>query len=150
PKFFDFIGNQLIPQIDSAYKTEKTNRTLLGHSFAGYFVLYSLLNQSESNTTTFKNFGAASPSLWYNNYYLNRLPLKLKSRVNKDTVNIFTTVGGLEGPEWDLAPGKNLSDSMSKIKDLKIQHKVYSELGHMDVPLISFTKALQEFYPVKN
>jgi len=149
-KFYDFISKELIPHIDSNYRTEKRNRSLLGHSFAGYFSLYALLNQAEDSKITFKNFGAASPCLWYNKFYLNQLKEKLENRINKDTLNIFMTVGGLENPEWDIAPGKKLADSLSRIKDIKLQHKVYSDLGHMDVPVISFIKALQEFYPVNN
>jgi predicted alpha/beta superfamily hydrolase len=149
-KFYGFITKQLIPSIDSNYKTEKINRSLLGHSFGGYFSLYALLKQAENGNTIFKSFAAASPSLWYNNFYLNQLTEKLKKRANKDTVNVFTTVGGLENAEWDIAPGKNLADSIINIKDIKFQHKVYSDLGHMDVAQISFIKALQEFYTDHN
>jgi hypothetical protein len=145
-KFYDFITNQLIPYIDSTYKTEKINRTLLGHSFGGYFSLYALLNQVENGKTIFKNFAAASPSLWYNKFYLNQLTKKLKNRGNKDTLNVFTTVGGLENTEWDIVPGKKLADSFTNITDIKFQHEVYSDLGHMDVAAISFIKALQAFY----
>ena len=148
-KFYDFITNQLVPAIDSTYNTGKTNRSLLGHSFAGFFSLFALLNQVENNNTIFKNFAAASPSLWYNNFYLNQLKEKLKNRTNRDTLNVFTTVGGLENAEWDIGPGKKLADSISNIKDIKFQHKVYSDLGHMDVATISFVKALQEFYTVE-
>lgn len=145
-KFYDFITTQLISYVDSAYKTDKSNRSLLGHSFGGYFSLYALLNQVNNSKTIFKNFAAASPSLWYNNFYLNQLTEKLRNRINKDTLNIFTTVGGLENAEWDIAPGKKLADSLMNITDIKFQHKVYSDLGHMDVPVVSFTKALQAFY----
>ena len=148
-KFYDFITNQLVPAIDSTYNTGKTNRSLLGHSFAGFFSLFALLNQVENNNTIFKNFAAASPSLWDNNFYLNQLKEKLKNRTNRDTLNVFTTVGGLENAEWDIGPGKKLADSISNIKDIKFQHKVYSDLGHMDVATISFVKALQEFYTVE-
>ncbi len=147
-KFNDFISNQLIPFIDSSYKTNMSNRSLLGHSFGGYFTLYSLLNQTENNKTVFTNFAAASPSLWYGKFYLNSLAEKLKSRTKNDTLNIFTTVGGSENAEWDIAPGVRLSDSMAnaKLKNVKFQHKMYSNLGHMDVSTITFIQALQAFY----
>jgi len=147
-KFNDFISNQLIPRIDSSYKTIKTNRSLLGHSFGGYFSLYALLNQTENGKTVFTNFVAASPSLWYNKFYLNQLVDKLKSRTNTDTLNIFTTVGGLENAEWDIAPGTKLSENITNanFKTVKFQHKVYSNLGHMDVAAITFIQALQAFY----
>ena len=147
-KFNDFITNHIIPLIDSTYKTNKQNRSLLGHSFGGYFTLYALLNQLENNKTVFTNFAAASPSLWYNKFYLNQLTDKLKSRVNSDTLNVFITVGGLENTEWDITPGIKLSENIvnAKLKTVKFQHKVYSNLGHMDVSGITFIQALQTFY----
>ena len=147
-KFNDFISNQLIPYIDSSYKTNKTNRSLLGHSFGGYFTLYALLNQAENNKTVFTNFAAASPSLWYSKFYLNQLSDKLKSRTSTDTLNVFATVGGLENTEWDITPGVKLSEKIvnAKLKAVKFQHKVYSNLGHMDVSAITFIQALQTFY----
>lgn len=147
-KFNDFISDQLIPYIDLSYKTNKANRTLLGHSFGGYFTLYALLNQVENNKTVFTNFAAASPSLWYSNFYLNQLTDKLKSRGTTDTLNVFATVGGLENTEWDITPGTKLSENIvkAKLKAVKFQHKVYSNLGHMDVSTITFIQALQTFY----
>jgi uncharacterized protein len=147
-KFNDFISNQLIPYIDSSYKTNKTNRSLLGHSFGGYFTLYALLNQTENNKTVFTNFAAASPSLWYSKFYLNQLANKLKNRGITDTLNVFATVGGLENTEWDIIPGTKLSESFvnANLKAVKFQHKVYSNLGHMDVSGITFIQALQTFY----
>lgn len=147
-KFYDFISNQLIPYIDSSYKTNNTNRSLLGHSFGGYFTLYALLNQAENNKTVFTSFAAASPSLWYNKFYLNQLTDKLKNRGAADTLNVFVTVGGLENTEWDIAPGTKLAENIvnAKLKAVKFQHKVYSNLGHMDVSAITFIQALQAFY----
>jgi uncharacterized protein len=147
-KFNDFICNQLIPYIDSSYKTIKTNRSLLGHSFGGYFSLYALLNQAENGKTVFTNFAAASPSLWYNKFYLNQLTNKLKNRTNTDTLNILLTAGGLENAEWDIAPGTKLSESISNVnfKTVIFQHKIYSNLRHVDVAAITFIQALQAFY----
>ena len=147
-EFNDFISNQLIPFIDSSNKTIKTNRSLLGHSFGGYFSLYALLKQTENDKIIFTNFAAASPTLWYNKFYLNQLTDKLRSRTSTDTLNIFTTVGGLENAEWDIAPGAKLSENIEKanFKTVKFQHMVCRDLGHMDVPVITFIQALQAFY----
>lgn len=146
--FYDFISNQLIPYIDSSYKTNRKNRSLLGHSFGGYFTLYALLNQAENNKTVFTNFAAASPSLWYSKFYLNQLSDKLKIRTTTDTLIVFATVGGLENKEWDINPGTKLSENIvnAKLNAVKFQHKVYSNLGHMDVSAITFIQALQTFY----
>src|SRR5690606_6727817 len=68
-KFYTFIQTKLIPYIDSAYRTDKTNRTIMGHSFGGYFVLYALTCHLK-DVAIFNNFVAASPSIYYHDYYL--------------------------------------------------------------------------------
>ncbi len=146
--FHAFITQQLVPYIDSNYRTIVTNRSLLGHSFGGYFSLFSLLLQAENKQPVFKNIVAASPSLWYNNFYLNQLPGKLKAAGGKDSVNLFITAGGLEDSAWTILPVKKFADSLQGIKNLTTSAGIYSNLGHMDMATITFIKALQEFYRI--
>lgn len=74
-RFRQFISRELLPFIDSTYRTTTRNRSLLGHSFGGYFTLYTLLSQAQSKTRDFRYFVAASPPVWYNKYYLNQFRL---------------------------------------------------------------------------
>lgn len=146
--FNDFIVSQLIPHIDANFHADTTSRSLLGHSFGGYFSLYALLNQIESKRSTFKSIASASPSLWYNNFYLNQLTEKLQNRSTKDSLNLFLTVGGSEEQTWNIAPVQKLAANIRKapVENLAFQEHIYNDLEHMDVALISFTKALQAFY----
>jgi len=125
-KFFDFITKELMPKIDAEYRTEKENKALLGHSFGGYFVLYSLMNQFQNNRNDFKTFISASPSLWYNHFYLNQLPELLSQ--NNGSLNVFVTVGDKEDPTWSVKPVNDLSDKIleKKIKGLQFQSRVYN------------------------
>ncbi len=147
-KFDSFITNQLIPYIDSNYHTDKTNRSLLGHSFGGYFSLYALLNQIEAKRNSFRNFVSASPSLWYNNFYLGQLPGKLGELTNKDSISIFLSVGGLEDSVWNISPVKTFSGQIGSLglKNIDLHYRNYRELEHMDVAQLSFIKGLQQFY----
>jgi uncharacterized protein len=45
--FLHFLTHELIPFIESAYRVDAGNRTLLGHSWAGDFALYSLFKQPQ-------------------------------------------------------------------------------------------------------
>ncbi len=146
--FNSFIISQLIPHIDTDLRTDTTSRSLLGHSFGGYFSLYALLNQIENNGSTFKNIASASPSLWYNDFYLNQITEKLQSRQTQNPISLFMSVGGLEDPTWNISPTTKLATSIKKaqIKHLTFSEHVYNDLEHMDVAIISFTKALQEFH----
>ncbi len=43
--FLQFIVRELVPLIESEYRADPTDRTLLGHSSAAYFALYTLFQQ---------------------------------------------------------------------------------------------------------
>ena len=148
--FYTFLTKELLPEIDSHYRTNANKKALLGHSFGGYFVLYSLLKQLQNKTNDFDTFISASPSLWYNNFYLNQLPEQLAQREGR--LGIFLSVGGLEDSTWSVKPVKDLTAEIQKrnIKELQIRSRIYNHLEHMDVAVLSFTKGLQELTPGKN
>ncbi|RYF78107.1 MAG: hypothetical protein EOO39_02305 [Cytophagaceae bacterium] len=147
-RFRQFLSQELLPSIDSTYRTASQNRTLLGHSFGGYFALYTLLNQAQSKTRDFQNFVAASPSVWYHTFYLNQLPAQL-SRVNKaDSIRLFLSVGGQENAQWDIQPVVALTTAIKQTRKVGLAGEVYNQLGHMDTGQLSFLKGLQYFYPL--
>jgi uncharacterized protein len=142
--FYHFLIHELLPKIDKQYRTDKNNRTLSGHSFGGYFVLYSLLNQLNNKTSYFKNFISASPTLWYNDFYLNQLPQQLDKSI--EHLGLFITVGQMEDSIWSVNPLKNLTAEIRKrnLEGLQFKSRIYNHLDHMDVAALSFTKGLQE------
>ena len=142
--FHQYLTEELLPKIDSQYRTDINKRALLGHSFGGYFVLYSLLNQLQNNTNHFQNFISASPTLWYNNFYLNQLPEELAQ--SKKQLGIFLSVGDLEDSAWSVKPVRDLAAAMQKynIEGVEFKTQIYNHLDHMDVAVLSFTKGLQE------
>ena len=150
-KFYEFITGDLVPLIDSTYRTDTTNRSIAGHSFGGYFTLYTLLNQLENNRTDFANFVSASPSLWYHDFYLNRLTEKLKNRSTTNKLGIFMSAGSLENETWNITPVKNLADQIQKagLKDINLHAVIFNELDHMDVAQLTFIKGLQQFYTTR-
>ncbi len=146
-RFRQFLSRELMPSIDSTYRTSSHNRTLLGHSFGGYFALYTLLSQAKSKTHTFQNFVAASPSVWYNNFYLNQLPAQLGTVNKADSVRLLLSVGGQEDSQWAIKPVEALLTSLKQTNRVGLDGGVYSQLGHMDTGQLSFLKGLQSFYP---
>lgn len=146
--FYHFITEELLPQIDTNYRADKNKRTLLGHSFGGYFSLLALSEQIESKRSDFTSFVSASPTLWYNNNYLFNLTKKLNNSAIKDSLNIFLSVGAKEEAKWSVQPVKDLSEQLSNVKIQKIKNdvEIYSHLDHMDVGLISFIRGLEKIY----
>ncbi len=142
--FYNYITKELLPKIDSDFRTEPTDRTLLGHSFGGYFVVYSMLQQSKDQSSVFKNFISASPSLWYNDFYLTKQTDQLLA--NHKSIGLYLSAGELEDSTWQVNPVKRLASELQKKKkeELNLKIRIFNHLDHMDVPLVTFTKGLQE------
>ena len=147
--FYNYLTRELIPKVDGDYRTESANRTLLGHSFAGYFALYSLFHQTVSDTNEFRNFISASPSLWYNNFYLKPLPEQLAKSERK--VGLYISVGEMEDSTWSVKPLMDITKEIGerKIKGLEFNSRIYNHLEHMDVAILTFTKGLQDMFKIK-
>lgn len=148
-QFRQFIGQELLPLLDSTYRTLAQNRTLLGHSFGGYFSLYTLLSQAKTKTHVFQNFVAASPAVWYHNFYLNQLPAQLGSLAEFDSVRLLLTVGGRENRQWAIQPTTALLTSLRHTNRVGLLGGVYSQLGHMDTGQLSFLQGLASFYSLR-
>lgn len=86
--FFHFIVDELMPSINSTYRTDKMSNVLFGHSLGGLFCL-SVLQKEKS---PFSHYLISSPAVWWNNQEVlrNKLP-----RRNFQPV-VYLSVGGME------------------------------------------------------
>lgn len=62
PRFIRFLTDELGPRIDSLYRTDASNRSLLGLSLGGLLALHVLLERPDY----YQNYLVLSPSLWWN------------------------------------------------------------------------------------
>ena len=61
PAYLRFLREELIPFIDSSYRTVPGDRGLMGHSYGGLFVAYALTHVP----SLFQKYALGSPSLWW-------------------------------------------------------------------------------------
>jgi len=94
--FIKFLNQELQPYINSKYPTEK-NTTIIGHSIAGLFVLYSYLHHEES----FDNYLAIDPSLWWDKENLIKETQKLLDKGNRKEKSLYVAVANSLGKEMD-------------------------------------------------
>lgn len=137
-QFAKFLSEELISHIDGQYRTKPDKRTLLGHSFGGYFSLYALLYQIEKRRSDYHHFVAASPTLWYHDFYLKQLPDQLKKASISDSLSLFLSVGSMEDTTWSINPVLGLSKNLDTlgITQMHFTSQVYNSLDHMDVGLL--------------
>lgn len=138
--FYNFINTKVIPRIDSIYRTEKTNRTIMGHSLGGYFVLYSLLRHI-TDQPVFNSYIAASPSLSYHDGYLNKQFEKHNNDLN-DT-KLYMTIGELEIQVNKTNKFTSLSEILAMKNFLRIKPEVYKNLEHMGTAIPSFEDGIE-------
>lgn len=143
-KFYIFIKTKLVTYIDSAYRTDKSNRTIMGHSLGGYFVLYAL-NQNLSDSLIFNNFIAASPSIYYHdNYLAKEIGSSLIYQRNIARVKLYLTIGELEALENQSNDFKMFSKMLTD-KTISVQTEVFKGLEHMGAAIPTFENGIQLF-----
>ncbi len=142
-EFYDFITQEIIPKIDSTYRTDTSNRTLMGHSLGGYFTLYALL-RTTSKSSGFRNFVAASPSIWYGDHYLANQFESLSTSENRlRNANIYISFGELELDDFSRLNFINLSESI-KTRDVnRMATKIYKKMEHMGTAAPSFEDGIE-------
>jgi len=61
--FFAFLTEELGPRIDAAYRTDPSQRVLIGHSLGGLFALYAFCRTNDDLLPYFAHLVAADPSI---------------------------------------------------------------------------------------
>lgn len=91
-KFIQFIEEELIPYVESNYRTHPF-RVLEGHSFGGLFGVYTLMEKTE----LFDAYIIQSPALWWNKEEMTEKAktfFELRTSLNKA---IYFGIGGGDG-----------------------------------------------------
>jgi predicted alpha/beta superfamily hydrolase len=139
PKFLRFIKQELVPYIDSKYRTTKSGRTLIGSSFGGLFTLYALFHE----TALFDRYVLTSPSLGWDNELLFAYEKEYAAKNTQLPVRLFMGVGGLEAGS---TPGFQKFVAQLKLrnyKGLELDTKVLEGIGHSGSKAEGYTRGLQ-------
>ena len=137
-KFLLCIKNEIIPAIDSNYRTLKNDRTIMGSSFGGLFTLYAMLNGTE----LFQRYVATSPAIGWDNENIYLHENKYLDRHPKDTVRLFVAQGELEGGVPRFEKFMKLLVSRN-YPGFSIRSKVLDNMGHSGGKAEGYTRGLQ-------
>lgn len=91
-KFTQFLMYELKPAIYKKYPFHG-DEIIFGHSLAGYYVLWLLF----TNNSYFDRYIAFSPSIWWNQYELEKLALPFIKNQQFKSSPLFMAVGSEEG-----------------------------------------------------
>jgi len=96
--FLNFITEELIPYVESNYRTLDNDRTLIGHSRGAFFGFYTLFNKPG----TFKRFILGSPPIKIAGIDLFQYEEDFFQNNNSIIAKVFTAKGSLEKTDkWE-------------------------------------------------
>ncbi|MBN2639502.1 MAG: hypothetical protein JXR65_10515 [Bacteroidales bacterium] len=135
-KFLEFIQNELIPYVDSNYRTNAF-RVLEGHSLGGLFAASTLMEKPD----LFNAFIIMSPAMWWNGEELTKKAKPFFKTHPDLKKTIFFGIGTYEsGTEYGMRKElKNFTDVLSENqpKNLRFERKEMEGEGHMSSVLLS-------------
>ena len=126
PKFHAFLKEQLIPFVDSNYRTDPSRRVLMGGSFSGTFTLYAMFTEP----TLFSGYVASSPIVTYGDRFAFKQEADYADNHKDLPIKLFMSVGELEK---DLSRHvEEFSQTLSKhnYPGLDMEMRIISGEGH--------------------
>lgn len=133
--FIQFIGTELIPAIDSAYRTN-SYKIFAGHSFGGLFASWVLLNHPH----LFNAYLVHDPSLWWDNQYMLKQTAQLLPAINFKKTRAYVSQannedkGSFDEHFESIKTFHRICDSVNN-KTLAIQYRFYEHEDHGTLPL---------------
>lgn len=138
PQFLGFLKNELIPFVESKFRTRRDDRTLMGSSYGGLFTLYTLFRE----TGLFQRYVVTSPAIGFDNGILYSYEKSYAEKESTLPVRLFMAQGGLEG--GGEAFEKLAAHLMSRAYEgLQLQTRILENIGHSGSKAEGYTRGLQ-------
>lgn len=137
--FLSFIRDELIPSIDSGYRTSGY-QTITGHSRSGLFVLYTLMEQPQ---LFHARFCFSTPAWRFDNMIVKRLEDSLRVRLTGDRSYLFFSAGENENP--NIIAGFNfMVESLKRVNPQSVVWDRYltPNANHQTNPIFSSARAM--------
>lgn len=144
PQFYEFIRDELMPELNRRYRLNGPARTaLFGHSMGGLFSVYAATRHDEA--PLFSAYVAASPSLFWDD---GQIVTRFESLPDfSSTTQLFMTHGSLEGPEM-AGFVKHFSKQIDERARLQLFFNTARfETGHLGTTTPSFREGLRLIFP---
>lgn len=140
--FFQFIWNELKPEIDSRYRTLTGDNTLIGHSMGGMFGLYVLFQAQGS----FNRYLISSPSIWWDNNTVLGDEVTYAAGHADLPVRVFMGAGS---DETEIATAmQDLAKAVSEnpYPNLTLDTQVFPDEGHLTVLPFTLSRGLRKLF----
>lgn len=137
-QFLAFMKQELFPFIESNYKADGKNRTLMGCSAGGLFTLYTLFTQPD----LFTGYAAASPHIPWDDGVLYKYEQEFAKKRLPNPVRVYMTVGDVETtrPAFEKFSARMVARNYPSVR---LQSKVLENTGHGGTKNETYARGLQ-------
>ncbi|MEO7966450.1 MAG: alpha/beta hydrolase-fold protein [Gemmatimonadaceae bacterium] len=139
--FLAFIKNELIPEVETRYHADSTERGLGGHSLGGLFSTYALFHEP----ALFHRWWIGSPSMWWDDE-VGFGWLKEAASKPAPTGKVFITVGALEGETMVPKAVRLAAALRTTYPKLMTGSQVFPEETHTSVIFGAGSRAMRYLY----
>jgi len=148
PAFLDFIGDELIPELERRYPLHPRDRTLSGHSYGGLFTTWAMFARPE----LFARYVIISASYWYGPGFIYDYENAFSEGHERLDAVAFITVG-----LWENQPqnGRAMVDEMHQLVDqirshdyegLSLDPYVFGEETHASIWPAGFSRGMRSVF----
>ena len=136
--FLSFMKKELFPFIESNYKADDNNRTLMGCSLGGLFTLYTLFTQPD----LFTGYAAASPAVGWDREVLYKYEKEFAQKKLSKPVRVYMTIGDVERsrPTYERFAAQMTSRNYSLVS---LKSKILENTGHSGTKSETFGRGMQ-------
>jgi predicted alpha/beta superfamily hydrolase len=125
PKFLAFLKEQLIPFMETNYRTDSSHRFLMGSSFGGTFTLYAMF----TDPMLFSGYVASSPIVTYGGRFAFQQEAEYAASHTDLPVRLFVGVGGLEDIVYPVKEFTQILDGRN-YPGLEMEVRIVEGEGH--------------------
>lgn len=148
-RFLAFIQNDLKPVIENKYSINKESSGIIGFSFGGLLVSYSMITRPD----LFDRYIIISPGLGWDNSLVSRLEEKYSISNKILSKKIFISISSKDPKEIVIEPTKQLVDNINSrsYQGLELSYEYYENETHFSGYPRALTSGLKKLYrPEKN
>lgn len=132
PKFRTFLKEELIPYIDTTFRTNPGDRTISGYSLGGLFAIYTMFTEPG----LFNRYIIGSPHLLWDNFKIFNVQEDAFKKLDDINAKVFISVGSEEDEEKYFNPIDEMVTRIEEkeFKSLKLDAKVFDGGTHLLCP----------------
>ncbi len=136
--FLSFLKKELFPFVESRYRIDKSNRTLMGCSLGGLFTLFAYF----SEPGLFQRYVAASPAVGWDNEAIYQYEKQYADKTPASPARLYLCVGGVERgvPVFEKFADRLMG---RQYKSVQVQKQVLQNIGHSGTKGEGYERGLQ-------